>query len=238
MMKMKSAIFLRFIVGFSILALAITALALEDWQSEDIGDTAAGATDIVGEEITIVANGADIWAAADACRYVYKEVTGDFEISARIVSMERANEWTKAGLMARQSLEPNSQHAFIALHSDHGVKMIHRDAPGANTGPEPWEKNFDPPIWIKLVRTGNEFTTFWSETGKDGSWQPADVPGCVGTATIEMDDTILIGIAATSHVAGTMTTVVVDDIKGSSNILPVEPAGCNIATWAEVKIDL
>ena len=75
----------------SVLVLAMVSSLHADWQSADIGDTLAGSTSIAGGEITIVANGADIWGTADACRFVYQEVVGDFEMSARIVSMEAVN---------------------------------------------------------------------------------------------------------------------------------------------------
>ena len=104
------------------------------WKSADIGDTKKGSTKEEGGKIIIEANGADIWGSADGCRYVYQEVSGDFEISARVVSLERANEWSKAGLMARQSLDANSPHTFLNVTPDYGIKMIHRDTVGGATG--------------------------------------------------------------------------------------------------------
>ena len=226
---------LVFLVSFVVLlTCAPGVFAADEWLSEDIGDTKAGSTDIDGDKITIEANGADIWGAADAFRFVYREVTGDFEISARIVSLERVNEWTKVGLMARQSLDPNSPHVFIHLTADHGVKMIHRDAAGANTGPTPWEKNFDAPVWIKLVRSGNEFSSFWSDDGQD--WEAAEVPGTPSVTTVDMTDPILVGIGVTSHTAGVLAEAIVDSVQGSSNLmLPVEPSGSSITAWARVK---
>jgi hypothetical protein len=232
---LRSKILLWLIAGISVLALAVGVFARDEWKSEDIGVTDEGSTDIKDEEITIVANGADIWGSADACRYVYREVTGDFEMSARIVSLKNVHEWSKAGIMARQSIEANSQHTFINVTPEHGVKMIHRDTPGADTGPSDWEKNFEAPIWVKLVRKDDEFSSFWSEDGK--TWEPADVPGTPSTAPIVMTDPILVGIAVTSHLAGTLTTAVVDNIEGSPNLgLSVEPAGKETGTWGGAKM--
>jgi len=230
----SSRIFLWFVTGLSILVLAGTVFSVNEWKSADIGDTIAGSTEINGDVITITANGADIWGAADACRYVYQEVSGDFEISAHFVSLERANEWSKAGLMVRQSIEANSQNAFLNVTPDYGVKMIHRDAPGANTGPEPWEKNFEAPIWLKLVRKGNEFSAFLSEDGK--TWEAAEVPGTPSVATVDMSDPVFVGIAVTSHAAGTLTVAVIDKVQGGGNFsVAVDPGGSGITTWAEVK---
>jgi hypothetical protein len=237
---MRSTILLWLITGVSILFLAGVALTAGDWQSTDIGDSLAGSTDITDGVITITANGADIWGSADACRYVYKEVTGDFEMSARVVSMESVNAWSKAGIMARQSLDADSQHCYINVTIENGAKMIHRDTPGADTGPSPFEPNFAAPIWLKLVRKGDEFSSFWSEDGVQ--WDPADVESADGVtpsvATVVMTDPILVGIAYTSHVAGTLSTAVVDNIEGSPEIVtPVKRAGSKAAKWAELKAE-
>ena len=235
MTVVKAGSLLWFTIVASVLVLAASAFSAEEWESADIGNTIKGSTDIKGDVITIKANGADIWGAADACRYVYREVSGDFEISAHFVSLERANEWSKAGLMVRQSLDANSQHTFLNVTPDYGVKMIHRDTPGASTGPEPWEKNFEAPIWLKLVRKGNEFSSFWSEDGKN--WEPADVPGTPSVAEIVMTDPVLVGIAVTSHVNGTLTEAVVEKIQGGGNLsLSVEPNRSEFVTWAKIKL--
>lgn len=239
---MKSRVLLSLVTVISIMMLvpALIAFAVDEWQSADIGNTAKGSTEIKGEKITIVANGADIWGTADACRYVYRKVTGDFEMSARIVSLERANEWSKVGIMARQNLDPGSQHTFVNVTPDHGLKMIHRDTPGANTGPGPWAKNFEAPVWMRLVRKGNEFSSFSSKDGKN--WKPTDVVGVDGdgitpsVAEVKMENNILLGIAHTSHVAGVLGTAVIDNITGSPNLgLPVEPAGSIATVWGEIK---
>jgi hypothetical protein len=229
---MKLVISSLVIIGM--LIMARTAFPSENWKSMDIGNTKAGSTDIKGDVITINANGTDIWGAADECRYVYQEVNGNFEISAMFVSLERANEWSKSGLMVRQSLDANSQNAFLNVTPDYGVKLIHRDAPGADTGPSPWEKNFECPIWLKLVKKENEFSSFWSKDGKN--WDPAEVPGTPSIAEISMTDPVFVGIAVTSHAFGILTKAVVEKVQGGGSLsLPVETVGSNIVTWGEIK---
>ncbi|MFC1719472.1 hypothetical protein ACFL6S_37830, partial [Candidatus Poribacteria bacterium] len=157
------------------------------------------------------------------------------EISAHVVSQERADPWSKTGLMVRQSLEPDSQNAFVNVTPDNGAKMIRRDTPGAGTGPEPLEQNFKAPIWLKLVRKGNEFSSFWSQDGKD--WEPAEVVGTPSVAEVVMTDPVLVGIAVTSHAAGVLAESVVDNVQGGGNFnLPVEPKGNALSTWAEIKL--
>ena len=211
-----------------------TTCFASDWKSKDIGDTKKGLTKEENGKIIVEANGADIWGTADACRLVYQEVSGDFEMSVRVVSLERANEWTKAGLMARQSLDANSPHAFLNVTPDHGVKMIHRDAVGANTGPSPWEKNAEAPVYLKLTREGNTFTAYMSDDGK--TWKEAEVAaGTPSKADVILEEPILVGMAVTSHVAGTLTTAVFDTISGS--MLAVEPSGKVTTIWGKIKCE-
>jgi hypothetical protein len=234
----RSTIILCLAVGTSILLFSGIAFSVGDWESVDIGDnTKAGSTEIKNDVFTIVANGTDIWGTADECRYVYQETSGDFEISAHVVSQERADPWSKTGLMVRQSIDPGSQNAFINVTPDNGAKMIHRDTPGADTGPSPLEQNFKAPIWLKLVRSGDEFSSFWSQDGKD--WEPAEVPGTPSVATVVMEDPVLVGIAVTSHASGVLAEAVVDNVKGGGNFsLAVEPDESISLTWGQIKANL
>jgi len=229
----KIMLSLRTCASVWIIALVISSTCFAgNWKSEDIGNTEAGSTKEEGGKITIKANGADIWGSEDGCRFVYQELSGDFEISARVVSLERANEWSKAGLMARQSLDANSPNAFLNVTPDHGVKMIHRDTVGGSTGPSPWEKNAEAPVYLKLVREGNTFTAYMSDDGK--TWEEAEVAaGTPSQAEVQLNDPILVGMAVTSHVQGTLTTAVFDNIAGS--FLAVEPHDKLAKIWGQIK---
>ncbi|MHC4557505.1 MAG: PA14 domain-containing protein [Planctomycetota bacterium] len=74
---------------------------------------------------TFSADGADIWTGSDEFRYVYKQMSGDGEIIARVVSIGGPgdNEWRKAGVMIRETLDPASLHAFMAVTPEpsHGL---------------------------------------------------------------------------------------------------------------------
>ncbi len=235
MIRIRINLLLWIIMGVSVLMLVTPAFSVNDWESADIGLTDKGSTEIKGDVFTIRGNGADIWANADAFRYVYQETSGDFEISAHIVSQERADPWSKTGLMIRQSLEPDSQNVFINVTPDNGTKMILRETPGAGTGPSPLEQNFKAPIWLKLVRKGDEFSSFWSQDGKN--WDPADVVGTPSVAEVAMTDPVFVGIAVSSHAAGVLAESVIDNVKGGGDFsLPVEPSGSVFSTWAGIKL--
>jgi regulation of enolase protein 1 (concanavalin A-like superfamily) len=61
-----------------------------------------------------------------------------------------------------------------------------------------------PPQWVKLTRSG---TTITASVSLDGSsWT------VVGTETIAMGSTINIGLAVSSHVAGSLATATFDNV--------------------------
>ena len=92
------------VFGGTLLAAATAgAQALpQGWAAADIGAPAvSGSSSFSGGLFTISAAGSDIWGAADQFRYVYRQLVGDGVIEGRIASVQRAHDWTKAGLMIR-----------------------------------------------------------------------------------------------------------------------------------------
>jgi hypothetical protein len=61
--------------------------------------------------------GTDIWGNADQFTYAYKALEGDGTMTARVVSDDGkgANEWSKAGVMIRETLAAGSTHAFMPI---------------------------------------------------------------------------------------------------------------------------
>ncbi|MBT3266352.1 hypothetical protein HN371_04315 [Candidatus Poribacteria bacterium] len=212
-------------------ALLGTGAFAQDWESWDIGDPSPGPFDDNAGTWTIEANGADIWAAADAFRFTYQETDGDFDLSARIVSFTDVHEWSKVGLMARQSLDAGSPNVFVNLTGTHGVKVIHRDTVGGPTGPDPAEPNAEAPVYLRLVREGDLFTSYLSDDG--AAWDLAEIAGAPAEVTLALGDPVFVGVGVTSHIAGTLMTAEIDSVQGS--FLPVEPLGKVAATWAALK---
>jgi hypothetical protein len=68
---------------------------------------------------------------------------------------------------------------------------------------------------VKIERKGNDFSGYVSETGDPNSWVQ------VGAAvTIAMKDPVFIGLAVTSHVAGTVRTWTFDSVSTTGNVVP------------------
>jgi regulation of enolase protein 1 (concanavalin A-like superfamily) len=175
------------------------------WASSDIGNT--GVTGNASESegtYTVRGAGADIWGSADAFRFAYRTVTGDVSITARVATISGTQAWTKAGVMIRASLSPDSAHALMLVSQGKGTAFQRRVTSGglstSTTGPAGTA-----PKWIRLTRSGPTISAFASADGV--SWT------LVGQDTFAMAAGVQVGLAVSSHDASTLATAAFDDIQ-------------------------
>ncbi|MFC1792408.1 LamG domain-containing protein [Planctomycetota bacterium] len=147
---------------------------------------------------TMTASGADIWAVngveADEFHFAYKMLTGAGSIVARVDSVENTNGWAKAGVMIRETLDPDSKHAFACVTPANGVASQGRSDTGAasfNTA----QGGITAPFWVKLERSISGLFTV-SHSANGSNWQP--VMGAT-SQTISMGTNVYVGLALTSH---------------------------------------
>jgi uncharacterized protein (TIGR02246 family) len=190
----------------------------EGWQSQDIDTTGGSAAESDGTW-TISADGADIWDNSDHFHYVYRELTGDAVMIARVVDNGTgSNTWAKGGVMIRQSLEPGSINVMGAITGGSGDGGTFQWRPVKDEGCSSSQTLIiAPPYWVRLVRAGNTFTCYMSADGVDWAQEGAD------PVTIEMTDPVLIGLAVTSHAAGEVRTFTFDNVRVvSADIAAIE----------------
>jgi hypothetical protein len=178
------------------------------FSSQDIGaGTAAGSFSFDGNVYTITADGNDIWGTADAFRYAYKQVSGDFQMTVRVTGLDPVDVWSKAGVMIRQSLEPGSANAMIATSgtSGGGASFQWRPTQGASSSSQRLLESayaVTEPACIRLVRQGSTISGY---VFVDGRWQLEGQ-----TTAVVLTGPVYIGLAVTSHVDGTLTTATFD----------------------------
>jgi hypothetical protein len=177
------------------------------WLTSDVGQVAvAGYAGETANGLQIAGSGADIWGEADAFRYAYREVSGDFELSARVAGVEAVNQWTKAGLMIRASLDAASAHAslFATPTSVKGVAFQRRPVSGGSTlhsaGPMA-----GPPVWLKLTRQGTLVTALYRNASTE-EWT------AIGSDVLALPPTVLVGVAVTSHEEGLLAAALIESL--------------------------
>ena len=174
--------------------------------------------------ITMSASGADIWGQADEFRYAYKQLSGDGEISARVLSATNTDAWVKAGVMIRETLDPGSKHAIMAVTPtvSHGVAFQNRVTTSGDSFSAHHDVGLSYPCWVRLVRQGNQITAYYSENGVN--W--VQVPAGTGTdasrnpQTILMSANVYIGLAVTSHNANATCIAEFSDVKTTGAVSP------------------
>jgi hypothetical protein len=176
------------------------------WIGTDLGSPAlAGSASYAGSTFTIKGGGVDIWGTSDQFQFVYQPLTGNGQVIARIASMTKPDEWTKAGVMIRNSLTANSAHAMVVLSASNGTTFQRRPTAGAPCTSQPGPA-IAAPGWVKLVRSGNTFTAFSSLNGT--TWTQMGTP-----QSITMGPTVYVGLAVTSHTASTLTTATATNVQ-------------------------
>ena len=189
------------------------------WSSSDVGTTgAAGSATASGGVFTVSGAGADVWGTSDALQYAYTTLAGDGAIIARVATVQNVANWTKAGVMIRNSLSASAAQAFMLVSPGKGVAFQRRLADGGTSVSTPGSVT-TAPRWVKLTRAGNTITAFESPDGV--AWAQ------VASDTFQMGTSVDVGLAVSSHVSGTLATATFDNVTvtaggsgGSTNAAP------------------
>ncbi len=203
---MKKLALLALIMGVALVSSAVG----QEFTDVTVGSADPGSTVVTDGVYEVTGNGNDIWDNADAFQYYYAELIGDGSMVARVVDVgEGSNDWAKAGVMIRQSLDAGSMHAITAITGSAGggagfQRRVVTDG-SSDSNHDLADGPYAPPYWVKTVRVGNDFTGYISADGE--TW--AQVGDAV---TIEMADPVLIGLAVTSHAAGELRTGTFDNV--------------------------
>jgi hypothetical protein len=185
------------------------------YDSIDVGTpTNFGGTSVAtsANSLDVLADGVDIWGAADSFHYVYRQIEGDFDLAVRIDHASSNNNWARNSLMLRSSVLADSFHVSVGAtppSPDRGFYAHYRGELTPTGDPNEgfntlWWNNATPegpivqaplafthfPVWVRLVRSGNDFTAYRSLNGT--SWTH------FGDITVNMPQSALIGMATSS----------------------------------------
>jgi len=163
---------------------------------------------------TMTGSGADIWAVngveADEFHFAYKMLSGAGSMTARIQSIDNTNVWAKAGVMIRETLNPDSSHAMMVITPGSGASFQRRPGTGA-TSLNTDDAAIVAPYWVKIERdlAGN-FTGSISANGS--TWT------MLGTENIQMGANAYIGLALTAHDATLTCQAVFSNVTTTGNV--------------------
>jgi len=154
-----------------------------------------GFTEAPAGTYTMTAEGADIWGASDQFHFAWQQLSGGGSIIAKVESVRDTDPWAKAGVMIRDTLDPDAVHAMVAVTPGNGVWFGRRTVAG-NTSDSDSQAGLTAPYWVKLERTiGGLVRAYYSANGSTWTQLGASIP-------MNMNMPMYIGLAVTSHNSG------------------------------------
>jgi endo-1,4-beta-xylanase len=199
------------------------------WLTRDIGAVGlAGWASFTNGVFTLIGSGADIGISPDAFRFVHVSADGNCAIIARVTSasVENINPWSKAGVMIRESLADNAANAFVGVTPGNGVTWQYRASTGGGTISNS-VSGLTAPYWVKLVRSANIFTGYYSTDGVN--WTQ------LGSATFAMASAAYAGLAVTSHDLYTLSTTTFDHVTAPGWAPPPATTPTGLAATAGIE---
>jgi TolB protein len=176
--------------------------------SDDVGAPplkGAAEFDASTGQYKISGTGTDIWAKADQFHYVWREISGNFSVTATAKFLTEGIGHRKAVIMLRKSLDTDSPFVHLAIHGDGTPSVQFRNTKADNTntvdfpveGPGTWK--------LKLVRQGATVTVW---IAKDGA--PLRE---LGHTANQLGSPILLGLGVSSHSQEAINTVLFSDVS-------------------------
>src|SRR5688572_4169755 len=212
---------------------------------------------------TIHGGGNDIWDVSDEFDFFHTSVTGDFDVAARVQSLEFTATWTKAGIMVREELTGTSRKAWNRVTPDdsnlaggqdgaNDTRFSYRTgrSGGAGSNDGQHEEGSGAPeypnAWLRLAREGTVVRAYASTDGVN--WR---LQGAQNTATwlnnVPLPDTVYLGLAASRPSGGhPLATAEFRDLQAhlissqpqSVTVPEASPASFRIglAGWADWRV--
>jgi len=163
-------------------------------ESEDIGDVSVpgeATYDEFRDVWTVVGNGQDIWRDIDEFHFAYGVTSGPVRIEGRLDEFDDAHEYSKAGLMVRDSPDADAAFAFVGATSDFGSETLWREWGGAEAASEQFGEPYEAFQWYRIDAIDGRVTLSFSTDGEE--WQPLD------QRPVDLDGSVCVGLAVCSH---------------------------------------
>ena len=160
--------------------------------------------------------GINMWAKQDQFQYVWRQMTGNFSVTATVRFLGQGNEHRKAGIVVRQTLDTDATYADVMMHGNGMPALQWRSKPGEDTNT--FDFPFDGPgtFKLKLVRNGVKIYLYLAKT--DGE------PKEIAHTEVSFRDPVLVGLAVCSHQPDTSETAIFSDVSVES-LMPAASRG-------------
>ena len=160
---------------------------------EDVGGPKIAGSAVynpVSQEYSLSAGGVNMWAQRDEFHFVWKRMTGDFILQARLEFLGTGvDPHRKAGWMVRPSLDTDAPYVDGVVHGEGLTSLQFRRTKGAITAQT--ELATKGPDVIQLERKGGKYIFSAAKYGEP--FTSAEI------ADIDLGDQVYVGLALCSH---------------------------------------
>jgi len=149
---------------------------------------------------------------ADGCRFVYKQLSGDGSIIAKLESHPHIHDWGRVGVMIRENLDPGAVGVSLYDAGANGLRIGSRSlafAAASHTGGSTAMTDQQEPVWLKLERSSSEINAFYTPDPATQAWIPVDS----NPTNVPMGANVLVGLALTSRYQTRPVTAVFTDVS-------------------------
>ena len=148
--------------------------------------------DSAAKTYTIAGSGENMWFTSDAFHFVWKKVSADNVTLTADISFlgQGVNPHRKAVLVMRQTLDPDSPYADVAVHGSGLTSLQYRDEKGGAT--HEIQANLSAPQRVRLVKQGSY--VYMELSPANGEPQFAG-----GSMRLPLNGTFYVGIGVCSH---------------------------------------
>ena len=203
------------------------------WLLANIGDADQGAVSVAGTA-NLTSDGTSLYHGTDNGAFFYQERSGGFRMEVDLVGfpVNAGGGFRKAGVMVRADNSASAPRVFIQyvpnnpLTGTSSLQFDYRgnDGVAAELGSTPMGLGL--PLRMAVDRRGNTFTVYFSTNGGNSWIRPAG--GAGGSVSINMPDTVNVGMMAASYHATTTMTASFDNFRlcePNKIPLPTPPPG-------------
>jgi hypothetical protein len=204
----------------------LTLPAAQDWTRNGVNTLSVyfrgvlpGFVQVAQDHVLMNGMGTDIGGTADQGRFVYKQLTGNGTIIARVDRLDATDGQAKACVMIRQNLQPNSVWASSLFTPGYGCYFVVRPTAGAASASDlavatAAQTAVRGSVWLKVERVGNQLNAYYATIAAPTTW----IPSPLKPQTVTMTDPVYIGLAVTSHSATAVAQAEFSAIATTGNV--------------------
>ena len=191
------------------------------WSHADVGTVGKSGSDsynVGNAQFTVNGAGAGVTGTADAFRFVYQSLSGNFTITAEVNSFNGATAAAGAGVMMRQNItSAGAIEASLLFNSYSNLASFNQRTTASGSTSATTSSTTGTSYWVQLVRNGTTVQAFMSSNGT--TWTQVG-----SNATVSMTDPVLVGLAVTSGTTSStkqaiFSNVVISQTSGSDVVM-------------------